>query len=96
MVAAKLHFCLNLKLTYKTQVIETGSCLLILMLEKLNFQLVSFDLTNNPGAFVKTVAEPVFEKIHLLKCWNNYSLLNCIGTITLSLLLKLPPIKLEP
>ena len=35
-------------------------------------------------------------KNHLLRCWGWLSLLNWIGTLTLSLLLKLPPRKLEP
>ena len=33
---------------------------------------------------------------HLLKCWSWLSLLNWIGELTWSLLLKLPPRKLEP
>ena len=33
---------------------------------------------------------------HLLRCWGWLSLLNWIGVLTLSLLLKLPPRKLEP
>ena len=33
---------------------------------------------------------------HLLRCWGWLSLLNWIGALTLSLLLKLPPRKLEP
>ena len=35
-------------------------------------------------------------KNHLLRCWGWLSLLNWIGALTLSLLLKLPPRKLEP
>ena len=35
-------------------------------------------------------------KNHLLRCWDWVSLLNWIGALTLSLLLKLPPRKLEP
>ena len=35
-------------------------------------------------------------KIHLLICWDWLSLLNSFGALTLSLLLKLPPKKLEP
>ena len=37
-----------------------------------------------------------FRKIHLLRCWGCLILLNWIGALTLSLLLKLPPKKLEP
>ena len=36
------------------------------------------------------------KKNHLLSCWSWFSLLNWIGALTLSLLLKLPPRKLEP
>ena len=35
-------------------------------------------------------------KNHLLRCWGWLSLLNWIGALTLSLVLKLPPRKLEP
>ena len=35
-------------------------------------------------------------KNHLLRCWGWISLLNWIGAVILSLLLKLPPRKLEP
>ena len=35
-------------------------------------------------------------KNHLLRCWDWVSLLNWVGALTLSLLLKLPPRKLEP
>ena len=35
-------------------------------------------------------------KKHLLRCWGWLSLLNWIGALTLSLLLKVPPRKLEP
>ena len=35
-------------------------------------------------------------KNHILRCWGWLSLLNGIGVLTLSLLLKLPPRKLEP
>ena len=35
-------------------------------------------------------------KNNILRCWGWHSLLNWIGAITLSILLKLPPRKLEP
>ena len=35
-------------------------------------------------------------KNHLLRCWGSLSLINWIGALTLSLLLKVPPRKLEP
>ena len=38
----------------------------------------------------------VLEEKHLLRCWGGFSLLNWIGALTLPLLLKLPPRKLEP
>ena len=38
----------------------------------------------------------VLRKNHLLRCWGLLPLLNWIGALTLSLLLKLPPRKLEP
>ena len=37
-----------------------------------------------------------FRKDHLLRCWGWLSYLNWIGVLTLSLVLKLPPRKLEP
>ena len=41
--------------------------------------------------------ESVLEKKnHLLRCWGWLFLLYCIGVLALSLLLKLPPIKLVP
>ena len=64
------------------------------MLEKLN----CFHLTS-----LKTLALLMWQwmglflrNINLLSCWGWLSLLNCIGSLTLSLLLKLPPRKLEP
>ena len=38
----------------------------------------------------------VLEESYLSRCWGWVSLLNWIGALTLSLLLKLPPRKLEP
>ena len=70
-----------------------GSGLLISMLEKLNY----FHLTG-----LKTLVLLMWKwmglfvrKKHFLRCWGWLSLLNWIGALTLSLLLKLPPRKLE-
>ena len=59
-------------------------------------QLVLFDWSDNTGAFDFKKDGSVLRKNHLLKCWSWLSLLNWIGALTLSLLLKLPPRKLEP
>ena len=58
-------------------------------------QLVSFDRLNNSGAIDVKWMGMFLRKNHILKCWNFLSLVNWIGALTLSLLLKLPPIKLE-
>ena len=54
-------------------------------------QLVSFDRSNNSGA-----VGLLWKKNHLLRCCDCLSLLNRTGVLKLSLLLKLPPRKLEP
>ena len=64
---------------------------LILMLEKLNL----FCLTNLVLLIRKLMGLSI-PKNHLLRCWGCLFLKNWIGAITLSLLLKLPPRKLEP
>ena len=70
-----------------------GSSFLISMLEKLNWFRLTGLLTlvllmwKWMGLF--------FRKNHSLRCWGWLSLLNWIGALTLSLLLKLPPRKLE-
>ena len=89
-----LNWLLNLNLIYETLWTGTGSGLLNLVLEKLHW----FRLTGQTtlvllmwkwnGLFLR--------KTHLLRCWGRLSLLNWIGALTLSLLLKLPPRKLEP
>ena len=56
-------------------------------------QLVLFDRSNNTGVIFVKIDGCVLEKKHLLKCWD---LPNWIGALTLPLLLKLPPRKLEP
>ena len=67
------------------------SDLLILMLEKLNL----FCLTNLVLLIRKLMGLSI-QKNHLLRCWGCLFLKNLIGAITLSLLLKLPPRKLDP
>ena len=54
-------------------------------------QLVLFNWSNNTGAIDGKMDGSVLEEIHLLRCWIWLSLLNWIGPLTLSLLLKLPP-----
>ena len=59
-------------------------------------QLVLFDWSNNTRAIHLKMDGSFVEENHLLKCWDCFSLLNWIGALKLSLLLKLPPRKLEP
>ena len=71
-----------------------GSALLISMLEKLNlFRLTSLITLN---LFMWRWMGLFLNRNNLLKCWDFISLLNWIWALTLSLLLKLPPRKLEP
>ena len=70
-----------------------GSGLLTSMLEKLN--LFQFDRYKNYAALDVKMDGSVFEENHLLRCWEYLSFLNWIWARTLSLLLKLPPRKLE-
>ena len=55
-----------------------------------------FVLYYNTGAIHVKMDGSVLSKNHLLKCLDWPSLLNRRGALTLSLLLKLPPRKLEP
>ena len=81
-------------LIYETQWTVVGSGLLISVLEELNwFRLMGLIILvllmwKWIGLFLR--------KNHLLRCWSWLSLLIWIGALTLSLLLKLPPRKLEP
>ena len=59
-------------------------------------QLVSFDWSRNTGAVDVKVVGSVLEKKSSLRYWGWVSILNWIGALTLSRLLKLPPRKLEP
>ena len=56
-------------------------------------QLNSFDKS---GVIDVKMDGSVFEENYLLRCWDCLSLLNWIGVITVSLLLKLPLRKWEP
>ena len=58
-------------------------------------QLVSFDRPNNAGAIDVEMDGSVLEEKSFFKMLDWPSLLNWIGALTLSLLLKLPPRKLE-
>ena len=88
-----LNWLLNLNLICETLWTGVRSGLLISMLGKLSW----FHLTGLitmvllmwkwVGLFLR--------KNHLLRCWGRPALLNWIGVLTLSLLLKLPPRKLE-
>ena len=89
-----LNWLLNLNLIYETLWTGVRSGLLISMFEKLNwFRLTA--LTTLVLLIWKWIGL-FFRKTHLLRCWGWPSLLNWIGALTLSLLLKLPPRKLEP
>ena len=89
-----LYLLLNLNLICETLSTGARSGLLILMLGKLNwFRLIGqitlvLLLLKWMGLFLK--------KNYLLRCWGWLSLVNWIGALTLSLLLKRPPRKLEP
>ena len=58
-------------------------------------QLVSFDGCNNNCSIDVKMVVLFLRKNHLLRCWGRLSLLNFIGALKLSLLLKVPPGKLE-
>ena len=59
-------------------------------------QLVLFDQSNNTAPIDVKMDGSVLEKNHILCYWDCPFLLNWIGALTLFLLLKLPPRKLEP
>ena len=89
----KSNWLLNLNLTYETLLTGAGKGLLTSMLEKLNW----FRLTGLLSLMLlmwKWMALFVTRN-HLFWCWGWLSLLNWIGALTLSLLLKLPSRKLE-
>ena len=88
------NWLLNLILIYEILWTGTGSGLLISLPGKLNkFHLTSLItlvllIWKWMGLFLR--------KNYLLRCWGWLSFLNWIGVLTLSLLLKVPPRKLEP
>ena len=88
------NWLLNLDLTCKTLWTRAWSSLLISMWEELNWFRLTCLITlvllmwKWIGMFLR--------KNHLLRCWGWLSLLNWIGALVLSLLLKRPPRKLEP
>ena len=88
------NWLLNLNLIYMTLWTGAGSGLLIPMLEKLNW----FHLTSLVTLIVLMWKYMCLflRKNQLLRCWGWLSLQNWIRALTLSLLLKLPPRKLEP
>ena len=80
-------------LIYKKLCTETGSGLLISMLEKLNRLYLTILITL---VLVMWKWMDLFlGKNHLSRCWGWFSLLNWIEARTFSLLLNLPPRKLE-
>ena len=89
---SNLNWLLNLNLICKTLWTGARSGMLILILGKLNwFRLISLItlvllMWKWMGLFLR--------KDHLLRCWSWPSLLNWIGLLILSLLLKLPSRKL--
>ena len=85
---------LHLNMTYETLWTSVESGFLISMLEKVSLFCLTGLITlmfltwKWMGLFSK--------KNHFLRCWDCLSLLNWIGSLTLSVLLKLPPIKSKP
>ena len=59
-------------------------------------QLVWVDHSKNTAAIDAKMDGSVLEVKSSFKIWDLLSLLNWIGTLALSLLLKLPPRRLEP
>ena len=82
-----------LTIVWKTLWTWAGSGLLISMLQKLNLLCLTGPITL--VLLIWKWTSLFLRKNHLLKCWGCLSLINWIGAFTLSLLLKLPPGKLE-
>ena len=89
----KKSWLVNLNLIYETLWTWLRSGLLISMLEK--FQLILFHGSNSTGTIAVKWMGLFFRKNHFLRCYGSLFLLNWIGTLISSLLLKLPPRKLE-
>ena len=60
-----------------------------------NFNVVSFYKSQNPGAVYLKMAQPVLNEILSLRCWSCPSLINYIEILRLSLLLKFYLTKLK-
>ena len=90
-----LNWHRNLNLIYETLWTGLRSSLLISMLGKLSWFCLTGLITM--VLLIKKWMDLFLRKNHLLTCWGwgSPSLLNWIGVLTLSLLLKLPPRKLE-
>ena len=88
------NWLLILNLIYKTPWTEAGSGLLILILEKLS--LLSLTGLITLVLLMWKWMALLSSKNYFLRCWGCVLLLNWIGVLLLSLLLKLPPRKLEP
>ena len=58
--------------------------------------MVSFEQSNNTGAIDDKMDGSVLEEKLSFKMLGSHSFLKYIGALTLSLLLKVPPRKLEP
>ena len=89
---SNLNWLLKLNLIYETLWTWAGSGLLISMLGNLNW----FHLTGLITLCYWCENGWVFMWKKNLRCWGWLFLLNWIGALTLSLLLKLLPRKLEP
>ena len=88
-----LNWLLNLNLIYKILWTGVRSGLLISVLGKLSWFCLTGSITM---VLLKRKWVGLFlRKNHLLRCWGWPSVLNWIGVLTLSLLLKVPPRKLE-
>ena len=88
-----LNMPLNLNLIYKILWTGTRSGLFISMLGKINS---FFERSDKSGSIEMWKWVGLFlRKNNLLRCWGWSSLLNWIGTLTLSLLLKFSPRKLK-
>ena len=88
-----LHWLLNLNLICET--LWTGSRSSFVDFNARKTQLVPIDQSNNTDSLMQKCVGLFLRKNHFLRCWGWPSLLNWIGVLTLSLLLKLPPRKLE-
>ena len=92
-----LNWLLNLNMINKTLWTRVRSGVLISMLGKLNW----FHLTLTRFSLIAMILltwkwmSLFLRKNHILRCWGWPSFLNWIEVLTLSLLLKLPPRKLE-